>query len=63
MKDAGLSMIVGTFSTMGIDTVTASNEFVDVVGNSGSGNTLVSIVGGVVATVVVQILRAKFPVI
>lgn len=53
--------ITGAATTLGIDTATVSDGFVNVSAIDPTNSTIVSLVGGIAATVILNILKSKFP--
>lgn len=53
--------LTGTITTLGIDTAAVSNGFVDISNIDVNNSTIVSLVGGILATVLLNVLKAKFP--
>lgn len=52
---------LGGVSTLAVDTAQQTQGFVDVSNLNLNGSMFVSLVGGVIATVVLNVLKAKFP--
>ena len=55
------TVAIGGASTFGVDTLQVSNGFTDFSNINLDSSMFVSLIGGVVATVVLNVLKAKFP--